>query len=183
MDEEDPAGSVSLETLPAFIGIGSNVGNRRSLCRKAVQAHQRNSAIQITRISSLYETSPIGFLEQRRFYNAVLAIETVLSPQDLLEHCQDIERSLGKRVVVQDGPRSIDLDLLFYADHVSKTAELILPHPELIKRHFVLIPLVEIAPDFIHPISLYTTKKHLEQLGPVSKNAVEQVFNPGWEKG
>lgn len=167
----------------AFIGIGSNVGDRLSYCRKAVRALYRNKDLWISRISSLYETAPLGFVDQDPFYNAAIAIQTYLSPLLLLTHCQNIEKNLRKKIVVPYGPRTIDLDLLLYENCVSDSRELTLPHPELTKRHFVLIPLAEIADDFVHPISLYTMATHLDRLGPVTQEKVKKCFDPGWEQG
>ncbi len=141
---------------PAFIGIGSNIGDRLTSCREAVRRLGSKPGLRIKKVSSLYETDPVDYLEQNRFYNAVIAIETSLSPGALLERCQEIEHQLGKKIVIPKGPRIIDLDLLLYDDRIINEPGLQVPHPAIPDRAFVLVPLTEIAPDFIHP-ALHTS--------------------------
>jgi 2-amino-4-hydroxy-6-hydroxymethyldihydropteridine diphosphokinase len=170
---------------PVFIGIGSNRGDRLAFCREALHRLEADrlgtkSTVRIKKVSSLYETEPMEYLDQDWFYNAVVEIETSVSPLQLLRQCQRIENRLGKRIEISKGPRTIDLDLLFYHQTVMSRTELTLPHPAAAMRPFVLIPLAEIAPDFIHPLlrqSVSTLASRTTDLKIVKR------MEPGWEKG
>ncbi len=177
-----PGSSLS-QTDMAYIGIGANIGDRLSFCRKAVCSLQTDKALQVTKISSLYETEPVDFLDQDSFYNAVVALETRLSPDLLLQHCQEIEQDLGKKIKRPKGPRTIDLDVLFYHLLITESPQLTLPHPEVENRLFVLIPMLEIAPDFVHPGLSFPIKTLLARLKSGLVAGVEKRFGPGWEKG
>jgi len=171
-----------LKTVSAFIGIGSNIGDRLQFCQKAVAALSQHPEIQITLISSLYETAPVDFIDQDPFYNAVVAIKTTLSPHLLLKSCQEIEARLHKNIVVSKGPRTIDLDLLFYGDLILNAPDLTLPHPEIARRLFVLIPLAEIAADMLHSVSLCSIETLRKTFPPDALKAVDLRFERGWEK-
>ncbi|MGB7291648.1 MAG: 2-amino-4-hydroxy-6-hydroxymethyldihydropteridine diphosphokinase [Thermodesulfobacteriota bacterium] len=134
----------------AYIGIGSNQGNRIDYCRKALRAITKFAVIKS--LSSVYETEPVGVVDQPDFINCAVEIETGLGPYALLSRLLDIENELGRKRVGAGGPRTIDLDLIFYDDLVIQGEELTIPHPRAHLRRFVLEPLREIAPDFIHPI-------------------------------
>jgi 2-amino-4-hydroxy-6-hydroxymethyldihydropteridine diphosphokinase len=127
----------------AFVGLGSNVGDRLSYLRRAVVALRELGDV---RVSSVYETEPVG-PPQDLFLNAVAVVDTVLRPQELLDELKRIESSLGRIPRERWGPREIDLDLLLYGDQSVDEPLLTVPHPELTKRAFVLVPLSEIAPD------------------------------------
>jgi 2-amino-4-hydroxy-6-hydroxymethyldihydropteridine diphosphokinase len=172
---------------PVFIGIGSNVGDRLASCREAVRRVGSTPGVRIKKISSLYETEPVDYLEQNRFYNAVIAIETSLSPGALLKSCQAIEHRLGKKILIPKGPRTIDLDLLFYDGEIIDEPGLQIPHPALCDRAFVLIPLTEIAPDFIHPALHTSVTQILRRLNTETSRrnistGIEKIAPPGWEK-
>jgi len=145
----------------AYIGMGSNIGDRLKNCQQAV-AKLSSSGITVTKVSSLYETDPVDYTEQAQFYNAVLEVETTDDPFVLLKQCQQIERELDKHITIPKGPRTIDLDILFYQDRIINHAGLTIPHPSALKRLFVLVPMVEIAPDFIPPMSHRTIQEILE---------------------
>jgi len=164
----------------AYIGIGSNVGDKLGFCQKAISLLCSHD-VALTAVSSLYETEPTDYLHQEWFYNAVAAISTTLSPILLLQRCQEIELSLGKNIEIPKGPRTIDLDILFYQDAVIHASGLIVPHPSALSRLFVLIPMTEIAPDFIVPDSQQTMKAILETIweGP----AVRKKQGPDWVNG
>ena len=129
-----------------YLGLGSNVGDRRAFLAQAV-AEMEEFEIDVRKISSIIETKPVGGpIGQDKYLNAVLECETDLSPEDLLEILQSIEHKLGRVRTVQDGPRTIDIDILLYDELQIKTANLTIPHPRMLNRDFVMIPLKEIAP-------------------------------------
>lgn len=131
-----------------YIGVGSNVGNREENMAIAVE----DLGAAILRMSSLYETEPVGYADQEWFLNAVIEIETEWDPFDLLKHCQRVENELHRERIIPKGPRTIDLDILLYHDVVIQQPELVIPHPSIAERRFVLEPLAEIAPNAIHPV-------------------------------
>jgi 2-amino-4-hydroxy-6-hydroxymethyldihydropteridine diphosphokinase len=134
----------------AFIGIGSNIGDRIGNCAKAIELlSSHTSAIEL---SSVYSSEPVGLLNQPEFINLVAMVETSLSPYDLLGELLHIESRMGRVRGERWGPRVIDLDLLFYEDFVVSDEGLILPHPRAHERAFVLVPLCEIAPRLRHPV-------------------------------
>lgn len=135
-----------------YIGFGSNVGDRILFVRRAVEELGESQGVRVTKVSSLYETSPVGGPPQRSFVNAVAQIETSLGPRALLELCKEIERKLGRDASdIRWGPRIIDLDVLVYGDEKVAEPDLEIPHPRLKERRFVLVPLLEIDPDATDP--------------------------------
>jgi 2-amino-4-hydroxy-6-hydroxymethyldihydropteridine diphosphokinase len=140
----------------AAIALGSNLGDREANLLEAVR---RIGALGVVRaVSAFYDTAPVGFLEQPRFLNGALLLETSLEPLELMRGLLGVERAMGRERVVAKGPRVIDLDLLLYGDVVMETAELTLPHPAMVERSFVLEPLAEIAGGMVHPVSGLTVK-------------------------
>jgi 2-amino-4-hydroxy-6-hydroxymethyldihydropteridine diphosphokinase len=146
----------------AFIGLGSNIGDKNATCRRALEL--LGKAGRVTRVSSFYCTEPVGYPDQESFVNTVAELETALSPLALLAACHVIEDELGRRRLLRWGPRTIDLDILLYGDQVINGAELTIPHPLMTKRGFVLIPLCEIAPEAMHPVLKKTTSQLLREL-------------------
>jgi 2-amino-4-hydroxy-6-hydroxymethyldihydropteridine diphosphokinase len=140
-----------LDGIICYIGIGSNLGNSLKNCQDAIEKISLTKGIDLKADSSFYKTEPVGIEAQDYFINAVVEIKTTLSPQALLQELQNIENSMGRKREVKGGPRIIDLDLLFYGQNVVNEKSLIIPHPEIHKRRFVLEPLCEIASYFIHP--------------------------------
>ena len=134
-----------------YIGIGSNVGEREENCLRAIALLDKNE-VRITKRSEMYETEPWGVKDQRRFINMVVASETNLSPRGLLLRLKRIEGEMGRRPGEKWGPRLIDLDILFYDDLIIDEGDLVIPHPMMHRRDFVLKPLSEIAPDKVHPV-------------------------------
>ncbi len=134
-----------------FIGIGSNLGDQNANFYHAAQLLLQNS-ILIIRRSPIYHTSPWGYLDQPGFLNAVLEIETDAHPLSLLHILKSIEKKIGRQQSQKWGPRIIDLDILFYDHLILKTPELTIPHPLIAERLFVLIPLADLSPDFVHPV-------------------------------
>lgn len=136
----------------AHIGIGSNVGDREMFCRSAVDALAEVDGVEVGKVSSLYETSPIGGPPQRSYVNVVVAISTHLAPRRLLEKCKEIEEMLGREPTeMRWGPRVVDLDILTYGDEKVNEPDLEIPHPRMTTRRFVLVPLLEIEPDASDP--------------------------------
>ncbi len=134
----------------AYIGIGSNIGDKTANCQTAVEGLEE--AGRVIGVSSFYYTEPVGYKEQEDFINAVASLETTRSPAELLAICHAIEDRLGRRRTVRWGPRTVDLDILLYGDLVVNRPDLVIPHPLMAMRRFVLAPLVEIAPEVIHPV-------------------------------
>jgi 2-amino-4-hydroxy-6-hydroxymethyldihydropteridine diphosphokinase len=135
----------------AYLALGSNVEDKRENLRLA-RAWLQTRDLHIRRESSIYKTSPVDYVEQDWFLNQVLAIETSLSPAELMAHCLGVEHRIGRERTVDKGPRTIDIDLLFYDQDVINHFDLVIPHPRIAERKFVLVPMAEIAPDFIHPL-------------------------------
>jgi 2-amino-4-hydroxy-6-hydroxymethyldihydropteridine diphosphokinase len=128
-----------------LIGLGSNMGNRENNIKIAIYELHRHTDISVDKISSLYETKPVGMVDQPNFLNAVISIETILKPRDLLKVCLHIECQMGRVRNQRWGPRNIDIDILVYHNLLIQDEVLQIPHPRLHKRSFVLIPLQEIA--------------------------------------
>lgn len=149
-----------------FIGFGSNLGNRLDFCDRAVTLLSLLPNSQVTGISSLYETEPVADNHPGPglFLNGVVRLETDLTPQSLLEVCREIERSLGRDQDRREGPRTLDLDILFYGSRVIQESGLVVPHPRLHLRRFVLAPLVELDPEWRHPILHRTVRDLLDRL-------------------
>jgi len=148
------------------IGIGSNLGDREFLIRKAVDALRDLPQTKVIQVSSLYDTEPVGEADQPPFLNAVAAIETELPARELLWHLLLIEKRMGRVRARRWGPRPIDLDVLFYDDQIIDEPDLSVPHPEAHRRAFVLMPLAELAPDFKHPVTGETVRRMIQKLPP-----------------
>jgi 2-amino-4-hydroxy-6-hydroxymethyldihydropteridine diphosphokinase len=137
----------------AYIGLGSNLGDREESLRRALAMLGDSARVRLGRCAGLYETEPVGLEDQPWFLNTVVEIETSFTPEELLAYCRAIEAGLGRRATGRrGGPRQIDLDILFYADRVMAKPDLQVPHAQLHLRRFVLQPLCELIPDFIHPV-------------------------------
>jgi 2-amino-4-hydroxy-6-hydroxymethyldihydropteridine diphosphokinase len=135
----------------AFVGVGSNLGDKIGHCEKATAELLSVDSNHLLSRSSFYQTRPVGYLDQDWFVNGVFQMDTHLAPLDLLRALKAAESRMGRAETARWGPRIIDLDLLFYDEAVIRTPEMEIPHPRLHERQFVLIPLGEIAPDLIHP--------------------------------
>ncbi|MDE0482612.1 MAG: 2-amino-4-hydroxy-6-hydroxymethyldihydropteridine diphosphokinase [Candidatus Poribacteria bacterium] len=148
----------------AYIGFGSNIGDRLSYIENAIHALSEAEGITLQKISSLYETEPVGDEAQAQFLNGVIAIKTGLSAHTLLQTLKQIETTVGRQHRARWGPREIDLDILIYGDICLRTPNLVIPHPEMHLRRFVLVPLAEIAPGVVHPVFNKTIQTLLERL-------------------
>ncbi|WP_374723869.1 2-amino-4-hydroxy-6-hydroxymethyldihydropteridine diphosphokinase [Calidifontibacillus erzurumensis] len=131
----------------AFIGLGTNEGNREKFLKEAIQMLAAHRCISIVDYSSIYETEPVGYTEQPLFLNMVVKIATSLTALELLDSIQKIENDLGRKRNIRWGPRTIDLDILLYNKENIKSERLIVPHPRMFERSFVVIPLLEIDKD------------------------------------
>jgi 2-amino-4-hydroxy-6-hydroxymethyldihydropteridine diphosphokinase len=150
----------------AAIAMGSNLDSEDGRDRRGnlLEAVERVRGLGEVVVSSFYDTAPVGYVEQPRFLNGALLLETELEPVELLRELLAIERSMGRVRGVDKGPRMIDLDLLLYGQAVLETAELTLPHPEMAERRFVLEPLAEIAPRMVHPVLGLTVGEMLSKV-------------------
>lgn len=135
----------------AYIGIGSNLESPAENCLKATEHLQAHSEVTLVARSSLYQSEPFGIADQNWFVNSTVQLTTALSPEELLQECLFIEQMMGRIRNEKWGPRIIDLDILFYDDLILKQEGLEIPHPGIAERSFVLAPMCEIAPEFIHP--------------------------------
>ncbi|MFC1936006.1 2-amino-4-hydroxy-6-hydroxymethyldihydropteridine diphosphokinase [Chloroflexota bacterium] len=138
-----------MEPVTVFLGLGSNLGKREQLLRDGIGLLAQSLVVR--EISSVYETAPWGYSDQPPCLNVVCRVETGMAPEELLLLCQKVERTVGRRPTFRFGPRVLDVDILAYGDRVIATPTLVVPHPRLTERAFVLVPLAEIAPDWEHP--------------------------------
>lgn len=135
----------------AYVGLGSNLGNRAAFLRGALAALDAEPGVRLMGVSPIYETDPVGVTDQPPFLNQVAELETVLTPDALLTRLLAIERAFGRERRVRWGPRTLDLDLLLYGDARIATERLCVPHPRMTERAFVLVPLADMAPDLVIP--------------------------------
>ena len=139
-----------MDTHIVYLALGSNLGNRQDNLKQALTA--LTPQMEVRAKSRIYETLPWGFENQPKFLNQVVKAQTYLEPEPLLKHIKRLEVALGRQASFQNGPRLIDIDILFYDELVLDTPELSIPHPRLPQRGFVLLPMLDIASDLIHPV-------------------------------
>jgi 2-amino-4-hydroxy-6-hydroxymethyldihydropteridine diphosphokinase len=132
-----------------YLALGSNLGNRAANLKEAINS--LSPQMEVKAKSNVYETPPWGYAEQEKFLNQVLMVKTYVEPEPLLKHLKRLEVALGRVASFQNGPRLIDIDILFYDDLVFESTTLTIPHPHVHERGFVLLPMMDIAPDFVHP--------------------------------
>jgi len=152
-------------SVKACIGLGSNMGEREANIRQALEQIEKMPETAILIGSSLYDTEPVGVADQPNFLNGVVMVQTELPPRQLLWNLMLIERRLGRVRTQRWGPRTIDLDLLLYGDLVIDEPDLQVPHPLMAQRSFVMVPLVEVDPLLLHPITGQTMLSILQRLG------------------
>jgi len=148
--------------VEAYIALGSNIGDRETNVKKALDLLKEKT--KIIRTSALYETKPMYIEDQGLFLNGAAKIETELTLRELLIFLKSIEQKLGRKPVERNGPRIIDLDIIFYGKQVVSEKDLQIPHPKMAERGFVLVPLAEIAPKLMHPICKETIAQLLSKL-------------------
>ena len=156
----------------AYLGLGTNMGDRLDYLNKACDLLEQNENVLSLKKSNLYETKAWGYTDQADFLNMCVEIETSLAPYDLLSICQDIENKLDRVRVIRWGPRTIDVDVLFYDDIVSDDEKLLIPHPRIKERAFVLVPLMDLNKELIiddKNISYYLSKLNKEEIEEVKE--------------
>jgi 2-amino-4-hydroxy-6-hydroxymethyldihydropteridine diphosphokinase len=147
-------------TKVVYLGLGSNLGKREAELARAI-ALIGSPGLTVKRVSSVYETAPMYKADQRKFLNAVVEADTILFPVQLLHRLQEIERKMGRLRTMRNGPRNIDIDILLFGRFIVQTETLIIPHPGVPERRFVLEPLAELAPDLRHPVIKRTIREML----------------------
>ncbi|MGA9468239.1 MAG: 2-amino-4-hydroxy-6-hydroxymethyldihydropteridine diphosphokinase [Exiguobacterium marinum] len=155
-----------------YIALGANIGERAAQLSAAIDEMERAS-LKVTKQSSVYETAPVGYTEQPSFYNMVVEVESSQSAAGLLETLQQIERELGRKRLFKNGPRTIDLDILFYNGEDIQSEHLTVPHPRMHERAFVLAPLTEIAPELV--VKGRTVTSWLDALPEVDRQDVVRL--------
>ena len=153
----------------AYLGLGSNLGDKEAYLNQAVKALDETHGCQVEKVSSYLVTEPYGGVEQDDFLNACLCLKTYLSPEELLRRLHEIEQDAHRERIIRWGPRTLDLDILLYDDLILETEDLILPHMDMENREFVLKPLSEIAPNLRHPILHKTMRQLADQLAAKEK--------------
>ncbi len=161
--------------ITTYIAMGSNMGDRLNYLEETISCFWLYRQLKMKKASSIYETAPLGKTDQPSFLNCVLEIDTIFTPQTLLGTMQVVENRLGRQRTEKWGPRTIDLDVLLYGDQLINTPGFIVPHPRMSERAFVMIPLIEIAPDLIHPVFKKTIKELADVLPKENMPIVGQL--------
>jgi 2-amino-4-hydroxy-6-hydroxymethyldihydropteridine diphosphokinase len=156
-----------------FLSLGSNLGDKRENLIRALDALKKEARVKVIRCSSVYSTQPVGDVAQPWFCNQVVEVDTALSPGDLLALAKKVEKRLGRRPAPRNGPRTIDIDILLAGDRIISTPGLVVPHPRMSERNFVLIPLKEIAPRAVHPVLGVDIEELLSRSG--DRSIVRQI--------
>jgi 2-amino-4-hydroxy-6-hydroxymethyldihydropteridine diphosphokinase len=160
----------------AYLSLGSNLGNRRQFIADAILALNQAAGVRVSRLSQVYETEPVGVVDQPKFLNLVVEIATTLSPRQVLALCLMVEARLGRVRMERWGPRTIDIDVLWYEGAAIAEADLTLPHPRMLERAFVLVPLSEIAPELSFAgVTVRERASHLDQNGLRVLGTLESV--------
>jgi len=149
------------EKVIVYLGLGSNIGERISFINQAISGIENLINTKVLKVSGIYETEPWGTKGQEDYLNAVVKIETLLSPMELLVELKSMEKKIGRSENIKWSEREIDIDILYYGDLVLKNENINIPHSHIEERKFVLVPLAEIAPDMIHPLLLKSSSELL----------------------
>lgn len=157
-----------------FVSLGSNLGDRQAMIEAALAQLGEMPETTVLAVSSLYDTAPVGETAQPRFLNCVVHLDSRLTPEQLLWHCMLIEQRLGRVRTRRWAPRPIDVDILLCGDQIIEEDGLSVPHVEMLHRAFVLVPLCELAPDVVHPVTGQTVLEHLRGLDPQAEVDVVQ---------
>ncbi len=155
------------------MGLGTNLGNKEENLKHAIEEIKKVAEVLLC--SPVYETEPIGLANQPLFYNQVLEIRTPLNPEALLVALKDIEKKLGRVPTIRNGPRTIDCDILYYEKRIVETETLVIPHPRAAERAFVLVPLANIAPEFLDPVQKKKIRELVKELPEEEKKKVRQI--------
>jgi len=156
-----------MTSVKAYISAGSNLGDRKANLEFALA--ELDSAGTVLQVSPYFETEPVGYADQPWFLNLVIEVETRLAPSELLNLCRGIEASRDRKRSFLNAPRTLDLDILLYGNRVVREENLIIPHPRMTERRFVLEPLLQIAPDLVHPVLKRTIRSLLESCADTSQ--------------
>ncbi|MDU5107895.1 MULTISPECIES: 2-amino-4-hydroxy-6-hydroxymethyldihydropteridine diphosphokinase [unclassified Clostridium] len=148
----------------AYISIGSNIGNKEENIKDSIERLKENKEIKVTKIASIIETEPWGYEEQDTFKNTAIEIKTFLNPKELMKTLLTIEQDMKRERIIKWGPRIIDLDIIFFDDYATSDDYVTIPHPRMEEREFVLEPLNEIAPNYIHPLNKKRVFRMLEEI-------------------
>jgi GTP cyclohydrolase-4 len=151
--------------MDVYLGLGANTGDRQANLERAVEL--LGERLNIQKVSSVYETEPVGYEDQPPFLNAVCRVQTDIGPLQLLSLVKGIEAGMGRVPNFTDGPRPIDIDIILYGDLAMVDPELTIPHPRMAERAFVLIPLLEIAPGIVHPFSGESVEEMVAKVGGI----------------
>jgi len=157
-----------------YLGLGANLGDRQGNLIWALQRIRAKASVE--KVSSFYETKPVGYLDQPNFLNITCLLTTDLGPHDLLNFVKQIEKTMGRQASFRNAPRPIDIDILLYDDLIIDGPELIIPHPRMNERAFVLVPLAEIAPQLVHPVAKLTIEELLQRVD--KSNVTFQSLGP-----
>jgi 2-amino-4-hydroxy-6-hydroxymethyldihydropteridine diphosphokinase len=150
--------------VEAYLALGSNLGDRIGYLQKAIRALHAHEQIQVLALSPVYETQAVGYVDQPDFLNLVVRLKTSLPPRSLLHVCMRIEKENGRTRDIQWGPRTLDLDILLYGSEMIDEPELIIPHPRMCERAFVMVPLCDLVPTLVHPVCGKTVRELLQDV-------------------
>jgi 2-amino-4-hydroxy-6-hydroxymethyldihydropteridine diphosphokinase len=165
-----------VETHIAYISVGSNLGDRLQNCRKGIAALTESGNSRILAQSRIYMTEPVDYKDQNWFINMMIKLETELDPFQLLDHIEGIQRAAGRlKDPVRYGPRILDLDIILYDDRIIDSERLVVPHPRMHKRRFVLEPICDIDPAVVHPVLKQEMQSLLKRLEPDRQKVIAYI--------
>lgn len=162
-----------------YLGLGSNLGQREKFLKSALDKLAESEDIELVQVSPVYETEPVGLIAQDNFLNIVAEIKTGLSPQDLMNHLENIEGKVGKKAEIKNGPREIDIDILLYDKEVVESEKLVIPHPGLSKREFALRPLLDLNPFLADPTTNTPYSMYLKRIKGSKKVSIKRDIDLG----